>query len=261
MTLNRRRSDAHECVNAIPADAFAMIIGAMKGGTSSFYNYLIQHPQICGAVVKEPEFFSKHQRHKHRCDNYFDLWNFDPKQHRVTLEASTGYTKFPLEPSVPKDIFEYGLRPKMIYCVRNPFERIISHYEYAKFFPEWGPQDVLTEQSICFSNYFLQLERFREYFPKADILIVDFDEVARSPQSAANRAFAWLGLPHATIDSSVVYNKTGVTNPSGERLGTSTAMKRYTLTESESNRVLHLLKKDIGAFGKEYDFDVSKWGF
>lgn len=261
MPLNRRLASAGERVSAIPAEAFAMIIGAMKGGTSSFYNYLIQNPQVCPAVVKEPEFFSKHQRHKHQCDNYADLWDFDPEQHRIALEASTGYTKFPLERNVPKDIFEYGLRPKMIYCVRNPFERIISHYEYAKFFPEWGPQDVLTEQSVCFSNYFLQLQRFREYFPREDILIVDFEEVARDPQRSADRVFDWLALPRVAIDSSVVYNKTGVTDPSGERLGTPTELKRHTLTESEKDRVVHLLKEDMIAFGKEYDFDVSKWGF
>src|SRR3954463_14010007 len=98
----------------------------MKSGTSSFYRYLSQHPQICQAKVKEPEFFSEHQAHKHLCDKYSDLWEFDPDRHRIALEASTGYTKFPSEPNVPRNIFEYGLRPKMIYCVRNPFERIIS---------------------------------------------------------------------------------------------------------------------------------------
>src|SRR3954469_11077337 len=93
-------------VSTIPSDGHAIIIGAMKGGTSSFYNYLIQHPQICGARAKEPEFFSEHQLHKVRCDRYSDLWDFDAEKHRIALEASTGYTKYPLEPNVPRNIFD-----------------------------------------------------------------------------------------------------------------------------------------------------------
>ncbi len=49
--------------NKIPKDAHVMIIGAMKAGTSSLYDYLLEHPAICPAVTKEPEFFSEHQGH------------------------------------------------------------------------------------------------------------------------------------------------------------------------------------------------------
>src|SRR5688572_4882156 len=94
----------------------AMIIGAMKSGTSSFYHYLIQHPQICPAKMKEPMFFTDYQLQKVSIDNYSDLWDFDSEKHKIALEASTGYTKYPFEPDVPRKISEYGIRPKMIYC-------------------------------------------------------------------------------------------------------------------------------------------------
>jgi Sulfotransferase domain len=247
--------------SAIPFDAYAIIIGAMKAGTSSFYHYLAQHPQICPAKVKEPEFFSEHQRHKHPCENYSELWEFDPQKHRVALEASTGYTKFPYETNVPKKIFDYGVRPKLIYCVRNPFERIISQYEYSKFFPEWGPQDVLTEQAIHLSSYFFQLQQFRRYFSKEKVLLLDFDEITRNPQTVVDRVFDWLELPSHTIDSSIIYNKTGVTNESGKNLRKTLDETRYRLTPAEKERVLSLLKEDMMAFQREYNFDVSKWGF
>lgn len=35
----------------IPVDAYALIIGAMKCGTSSLYDYLQGHPEICPAVT------------------------------------------------------------------------------------------------------------------------------------------------------------------------------------------------------------------
>ena len=60
----------------IPKDAYAIIIGAMKCGTSSLYSYLEGHPEICPAVGKEPEFFSENQALTLQVDNYSDLWSF-----------------------------------------------------------------------------------------------------------------------------------------------------------------------------------------
>ena len=37
---------------------FALIIGAMKCGTTSLFYYLSQHPEICSCREKEPEFFT-----------------------------------------------------------------------------------------------------------------------------------------------------------------------------------------------------------
>ncbi len=37
---------------------FALIIGAMKCGTTSLFSYLAQHPEISACQPKEPDFFS-----------------------------------------------------------------------------------------------------------------------------------------------------------------------------------------------------------
>ena len=37
---------------------FALIIGAMKSGTTSLFHLLAQHPEIAAASVKEPNYFS-----------------------------------------------------------------------------------------------------------------------------------------------------------------------------------------------------------
>jgi hypothetical protein len=35
------------------------IIGAAKAGTTAFYDYLTQHPQVFLSQIKEPMFFSR----------------------------------------------------------------------------------------------------------------------------------------------------------------------------------------------------------
>ncbi len=37
-----------------------IIIGTMRGGTTSLYNYLLAHPQIAPATQKEVHFFDWH---------------------------------------------------------------------------------------------------------------------------------------------------------------------------------------------------------
>ena len=100
--------------NRIPRDAYVLIIGAMRCGTTSLYTYLQGHPAICPAITKESEFFSEHQFHGVSVGNYCDLWTFDDTIHKYALEASTGYAKYPAEPNVARNIFFYGISPKFI---------------------------------------------------------------------------------------------------------------------------------------------------
>src|SRR5579864_1872053 len=94
----------------IPNDAYVIIIGAMKCGTSSLFNYLASHPAICKCVTKEPEFFSAHQLHRRKgVAAYEHLWSFDPDVHLYALEASTGYTKYPEERDIPEKMYRYNI--------------------------------------------------------------------------------------------------------------------------------------------------------
>jgi hypothetical protein len=238
----------------------AMIIGAMKSGTSSFYHYLIQHPQICPAKMKEPMFFTDHQSQKVQIDNYLDLWDFDSKRHKIALEGSTGYTKYPFEPNVPRKIYEYGIKPKMIYCVRNPVDRISSQYEYAKG-KNWPNQDELSDL-IPLSNYYLQLQRFREFFLKENFLIVDFDDISTDAQKAANKAFDFLNVHHYVVDTKRIYNKRGVTDESGKDISSGNGnVNKREFTALEKEQIFMALKSDMKLFQQEYNFDTSKWGF
>lgn len=256
----------------------------MKSGTSSLYHHLVRHPQVCGAVVKEPEFFSERQSHGYAVGLYNDLWEFDPQQHRVALEASTGYTKFPIETNVPQRIASYGIRPKFIYIVRNPFDRIISQYNFALSYARWRDHDVLSEKQLMWSSYFLQLSRFREFFPKDRFFIVDFDHLVHNAQQATNEVFDFLDLPPVAIGQEEVFNKTHLPRkselllkrklkpfakrvpPLNKAIEVLTSIdprrvEKKVLSQGEYNEIRDRLKPDMLRFADEYDFDIGKWGF
>lgn len=71
----------------IKPDQYLIIIGSMKCGTTSLFDYLGQHPALCPSSKKATEHFSENQKHQVEVSRYEDFWpDFDPEVHRYALE-------------------------------------------------------------------------------------------------------------------------------------------------------------------------------
>jgi len=271
--------------DAIPNDAYTIIIGAMKCGTTSLYSYLKGHPEICPASVKEPEFFSENQGHGVEVEHYNDLWSFDSSVHKCALEASTGYTKFPSEQNVPGNISGYGVDPKFIYIIRSPFDRIVSHFNYMQRDESWLLK-VDNAHLINTSNYFLQLEHFREYFPIENFLILDFDELKDDSVRLIRRVYDFLDLSHdyfpaefevknvtkttsrleRGLSGSVIapllgYMPKPLKNMGKNLLRRGARTEKDWLKDEEKEFIRSELKESMYHLHQVYGFDVKKWGF
>lgn len=256
----------------------------MKSGTSSLYNYLAQHSEICPCFTKEPEYFSEKQGHRVDIAVYEDLWkDFDDQKHKYAIEASTGYTKYPFEKGVAQRMKDYGIEPKMIYVVRNPISRILSQNRFMESKQIFN-HGIFSDHTVELSKYFQQLEEITAVYPKSSVFIADFDELNRAPKKLVKDIFRFLELPQEEVDVQEKANiskelsKTGkfldvqlgrinrhvpgVTLNKKKILNKKWLQKKHkTLSESDAQKLKDLLKDDIEKFGREYNFDVSKWGF
>ncbi len=271
--------------NIIRPDAYAMIIGAMKCGTTSLYDYLQGHPEICPSITKEPEFFSENQGHGSNVKDYNDLFSFDASTHKYALEASTGYTKYPMEPRVPENIFNYGINPKFIYLIRNPFDRITSHFNYMQKNASWL-LDIDDSHIISTCNYFQQLEKYRQFFPAESILILDFDGLKNNPAMVLKQVYEFLNISSSYFPET--YEIANVTQPESKfvrslnrskiahlskyvpkslrQFGKTILQKasppsKRILTNKEKEFIYNSLKEDMCSLHRDYGFNVSKWGF
>ncbi|MDT8453265.1 MAG: sulfotransferase [Gammaproteobacteria bacterium] len=93
---------------------FVVIIGAMKSGTTSLFDILGQHPQICAAKEKEPNFFVTDSDSK-KVDGYLGLWAWDKVKYKYALESSVAYTKFPFVNDVRERIMRTKLGENKFY--------------------------------------------------------------------------------------------------------------------------------------------------
>ncbi|MEO1700887.1 MAG: sulfotransferase domain-containing protein [Pseudomonadota bacterium] len=272
---------------------YAIIIGAMKCGTSSLFALMTKHPQIIGSIIKEPEFFSPILRPNKRIHNYAtyrELWPenlgvADP----VLMEASTGYTKIPKQTGVAQRMHDYGIRPKLIYCVRNPIDRVASQYNFSlekRFFA--AGSKITDALYYNYSRYFTQLEPYRQTFGLHNIHIVDFDDIKIDARSVAQGLTRFL-----EIDGTFSFpiperrNETRAVSQRAMRVYTSPRLSRYywnlprgprntlhklylkrgrkapfaKLTQDQREFLYDELREDILRFGETFNFPVEKWGF
>jgi len=182
------------------------IIGAMKSGTTSLHEYLDTHPQIVMSQEKEPGYFVEELGLHKGEEWYFSRWTGVNGQHRYRGESSTHYTKLPVFQGVPERLFRFNPDARLIYIMRNPFDRIVSHYWHAVRDAYHGGElrpllKAVKEdpEYLAFSDYATQLEPYFERFGRGAVQTLTFESLLEDPQREVNRIYAWLGLPSHSI--------------------------------------------------------------
>jgi len=181
------------------------IIGAMKSGTTSLHEYLDTHPQIAMSDVKEPGYFVE-ELGLHKGEAwYLSLWDQDP-QYRYRGESSTHYTKLPIFQGVPERLHRFSPEARLIYIMRNPFDRVVSHYWHALRDAHHGGElrpmlkAVQADPGyLAFSDYAMQLKPYFERFGKEAVLTLTFEALVEDPQREVDRIYRWLKLPSHPI--------------------------------------------------------------
>jgi len=197
----------------------AIIIGAMKGGTTSLYRYLAQHPEVAPSRIKEPGFFAFDDIWCKGVEWYFGLWRFDQGAHKVALEASTDYTKRPYFPHVPEKMTSIeGVRFRFIYVMRHPLRRIESQARHAaRTHAELGhlietDRDFsldcgISERAISISRYAYQIDAYMDRFERGDLLLLTSEELKYDPLETCRRVCDFLEISQFATQVSLTWRK------------------------------------------------------
>jgi Sulfotransferase domain len=195
----------------------AMIIGAMKSGTSSLHHYLTQHPQVIAPLRKEVHYFDLNFA---RGEAWYRA-NFGRQgQPGVNLDSSPYYLFHPLAPARAGALLPQA---RLVVLLRDPVRRAYSHYWHER---DKGREPLSFEDAIAaeperigraaeqlasgaierspehqyFSylargRYAEQIARWLLHFPREQLLVLRFEELAREPLPVLNRTLRYLGLP------------------------------------------------------------------
>lgn len=206
-----------------------IIIGAEKGGTSSLYVYLMQHPQVVPPIDKEIHFFS------HRFNNGKDWYlahfaPIPPSRKLVTGEASTSYLHT-CHLNTHQRLFKLLPHIKLIVILRNPVDRAISQYHQrvrlgqerrsldeaisAELEILDGIEDPITvgeaywkTQSgyLWVSLYVHFLKRWMSLFAKNQCLVLKSEDFNQCPERTMKQVYKFLDLPEHQLSQYEKYN-------------------------------------------------------
>ena len=214
------------------------IVGVQKGGTTSLYKYLAQHPCVLPAANKEIHFFT---------DNYHNGWAWYRRQfpsriaqlirtarcrHQVITGEATPYYIF--HPHAAGRIKQAYPDAKIIMLLRNPVDRAYSHYlyhiksvEHLSFREaiDAEPERLRGElekmmaderyQSTAYKLhsylargiYVDQVKRWFELFPERQILIFKSEDFFQDPAGCFLRTQQLLGLPVFSLSTYKRFNE------------------------------------------------------
>lgn len=219
-------------MTAAPIVDFA-VIGAMKAMTTSLLTTLAGHPGIAVSSIKETQYFVAETGHRLGPDWYRSLWSH-AKPDQLRGEASPQYTFFPHYDGVPQRFAAEAAGAKVVYLVRDPVERTLSHYRHAVGRGVEARnlrEAVLTDARYLLpSHYALQLDQWLRVVPDSDVLVVDAGELAAEPAKALARICAHVGADPALAPSELarenVADEIGRLRPVAARLGRMPKVRR-----------------------------------
>lgn len=178
-----------------------LIIGANKGGTTSLFQYLRQHPEVFVPKIKEPMFFNYYQEDGEdenfrtqkiikTFSSYSQLFE-GSEAFKARGEASTSYLA---NPDCAKNIYNFNPAMKLIVLLRNPIERAFSNYlMYVRWKDEKRSfsaalQDELKgvalpqgKQYIYLGHYLHSLRIYKEQFGEGQLKVILFEDFKNTP--------------------------------------------------------------------------------
>ena len=178
-----------------------IIIGAMKSATSTLHKQLSAQPGIFMSTPKEPNFFSDELIYKRGLDWYKGLFS-GAEADAICGESSTHYTKLPDYPRTIQRLKDAIPNPKLIYVMRHPLDRLISHYMH-----QWSEGMITCDinqaidrypELISYSCYNKQLTPFIDTFGKNALMLTLFNDLKSSPQVLLELIGKFIGVADPT---------------------------------------------------------------
>ncbi|MEL6959401.1 MAG: sulfotransferase [Pseudomonadota bacterium] len=175
-----------------------VIIGAMKCGTTTLAAQFSAQSGVFITTPKEPNFFSDDEIYAKGEDWYRRLFR-EAKPSDLKGEASTHYTKLPTHPNSVARMKELIPQAKLIYMIRNPLARAVSHYIH-----EWSLRNVGSDWDAALRDnpsfteygcYGMQITPFVEAYGRDKVFLTSLEAIKTDPKSEFRKISNFLGLP------------------------------------------------------------------
>lgn len=204
------------------------LVGAPKAGTTSVCMYLKSHPQIFVPEIKEPNFFLDVGPNCPTADKIKDkekyLRLFEKGfEFKYRADCSVSYLHSMETPQMIKNEIDDA---KILIILRNPYERLYSHwlmdvregYQKHNFVDAIKNDIKTTKKGFCYSHmyiecslYYESVNRYLELFGKQNVLVLLYDDLKVNPKLFVTKILNFLNVDETSdLNFNKNYNVAGV---------------------------------------------------
>ena len=208
-----------------------LCIGAQKGGTTTLFNILKEHPDIYISEFKEPHYFDLDDNYSRGLQWYKDEY-FNKYNNEKMIGAFT--PTYMASSEAPKRILQdLGENVKLIFLLRNPIDRAYSQYlhrvrnghETEGFIDALALEKSRLKQYLSENNqvsfiyhsythqglYFKHINNYLNVFDQTKMMISIFDEdFLLNKQKMISELLTFLNVKYFPLDLSVHSNPAAV---------------------------------------------------
>jgi len=171
-------------------------IGVRRGGSTWLWDLLHSHPDaFVPPHHREVHFFSRDTLYARGMEWYEGFFPESRGGYAAVGEVSPGYLSCEDAPGRIRAVPEIR---RLIAILRSPVARTISHYHWRIRIDgyEGGLLDFVRDypESIRWSTYAADIERYRELFSDAELMVLIFEDVFADVPAARGRIASHLGL-------------------------------------------------------------------
>jgi hypothetical protein len=173
-------------------------VGVGKCGTSWIYEFLKNHQAVSVPSLKEPHIVDQPEG---RIPTLIaDLYQSDDK---MADFSNTYYW----DPANPKKIVAHNPDAKIIFTVRQPSARIISHFRFLirsgivqgmtleQYLDQGDPEHIVER-----SEYWTSVARYTAEFGADRVLVLPLELLSSDPQAYADTLLDFLGVDRITLE-------------------------------------------------------------
>ncbi len=172
-------------------------VGAQRSGTTRWFDLIVAHPEVVApaATRKELHYFDRFHSEAFTAADAAAYGEYFPRpQGLLTGEWSPSYLP---APRVPAMLTAAAPDARLLVLLRDPVERYVSalrrHHRVAlaggQPLNAMAPLDAFTR-----GLYHTQLRRLLKRFPRAQVLILQYERCTSDPRSELRRTYEFLGV-------------------------------------------------------------------
>ena len=168
-------------------------VGAQKGGTSWWFELILEHPAVYerAGIPKERHYLSQFCVEPFGPDQVATYHGWFPRvDGTVTGEWTPDYLSYPWVAPV---LAEAAPDARILLLVRDPVERFRSGLTFR--FRMGAPHTSATVADAVRQGFYARhLRRLLEFFPTEQVLVLQYEQCRADPTTQLARTYAFLGL-------------------------------------------------------------------